>query len=122
MGILGGIWDWFVDANLMEWTMRLVYVALIPQTLFVLGFGLRNTWWASALGWGQFTKALAVELLLVMSVVADLGWWAGGPWFSFAIAALILAGATLQCAAWVAERRHVHQGGVPRENNPDLYA
>jgi hypothetical protein len=122
MGILGGIWDWFAGASLHDWTLRLVYVAAVPQTLFVFGFGLRNTWWTSLLGWGQFTKALAVELLLLMSIAENLLGWTPQVWVSFAIVVLILIGATLQCAAWIAEKRHIIRGGSPRGNNPDLYA
>lgn len=122
MGILGGIWHWLVGASLYDWTVRLIFVAAVPQTLFVLGFGLRNTWWTSLLGWGQFTKALAVEVLLMMTVCEQLFHWTPGLWFTFGVVLLILAGATLQCLAWAAEKRHQYHGGVPRENNPDLYA
>jgi hypothetical protein len=122
MGILGGIWDWFAHASLTDWTVRLIYAAVVPQTLFVLGFGLRNTWWTSLLGWGQFTKALAVEVLLVMSIVEELWHWTPSLWVTFAVVVLILLGATLQCAAWAAEKRHQHRGGKPSRANPDLYA
>lgn len=122
MGILGGIWAWLAEAGMREWTMRLVYVAAVPQTLFVVGFGLRNTWWTSLLGWGQFTKALAVELLLLMSIGEDLSGWVPGAWVAMGLVLLIALGATLQCAAWVAEKRHQRRGGRPRANNPDLYA
>lgn len=122
MGILGGIWDWLTGASLMDWTVRLVYVAAVPQTLFVLGFGLRNTWWTSLLGWGQFTKALAVDVLLLMTIFEQWFGWTPQTWVSFVIVVLILIGATLQCAAWVAEKRHQSRGGAPTGMNPDLYA
>lgn len=122
MGILGAVWHWLAGASLYDWIVRLIFVAAVPQTLFVLGFGLRNTWWTSLLGWGQFTKALAVEVLLLMTVVEELLDWTPSLWVTFAIVVLILAGATLQCGAWVAEKRHVRHGGQPRDNNPDLYA
>lgn len=120
---MGGIiWHWFTAAGLYEWTERLIFLAAVPQTVFMLGFGLRNTWWTSTLGWGQFTKALAVELLLLMTVVEVLFDWTPGLWVTFAIVVLILAGATLQCSAWVAEKRHQGRGGEPSGMNPDLYA
>lgn len=122
MGILGGIWHWLAGASLMDWTVRLVFVAAVPQTLFVLGFGLRNTWWTSLLGWGQFTKALAVDVLLLMTVGEELFKWTPQTWVQFVIVVLILVGATLQCAAWVAEKRHQSRGGEPSGMNPDLYA
>jgi hypothetical protein len=121
MGILGGMWGW-LDAGLYEWTVRLIFAAAVPQTLFVFGFGFRNTWWTSLLGCGQFTKAFAVELLLIMSIVEELAGWTPGLWVTFAVVVLILLGATLQCVAWVAEKRHVRRGGEPRGDNPDLYA
>lgn len=122
MGILGGIGDWLVHASLMDWTVRLIFAAAVPQTLFVLGFGLRNTWWTSLLGWGQFTKALAVEVLLLMSISEQLFGWTPGLWVTFLVVVLILIGATLQCLAWVAEKRHQSRGGMPSGLNPDLYA
>lgn len=122
MGFWGGLWGWLTEASLYDWTVRLIFVAAVPQTLFVLGFGLRNTWWTSLLGWGQFTKALAVELLLLMSVAEQLVGWTPAVWVTFAIVVLILVGATLQCAAWVAEKRHQRRGGEPSGMNPDLYA
>jgi uncharacterized membrane protein len=122
MWILGGIWHWLADASLLDWTVRLIFVAAVPQTLFVVGFGLRNTWWTSLLGWGQFTKALAVDLILLMTVFEELLHWTPQTWVSFVIVVLILIGATLQCAAWVAEKRHQSRGGEPTGLNPDLYA
>lgn len=122
MGILGGIWGWLVDASLFDWVVRVIWLAAVPQTLFVLGFGLRNTWWTSLLGWGQFTKALAVEVLLLMTVVEQLLHWTPSLWVTFAVVVLILIGATLQCAAWIAEKRHQCRGGEPTGLNPDLYA
>ena len=122
MGFWGGLWGWLVDASLRDWTVRLIYVAAVPQTLFVLGFGLRNTWWTSLLGWGQFTKALAVELLLLLSIAEEWFGWVPATWITFAIVVLILIGATLQCGAWIAEKRHQRRGGEPSGLNPDLYA
>jgi hypothetical protein len=111
-----------MDASLYDWTVRLIYLAAVPQTLFVLGFGLRNTWWTSLLGWGQFTKALAVELLLLLTIAEEWFSWTPQLWITFAIVVLILLGATLQCAAWIAEKRHQRRGGEPTGLNPDLYA
>lgn len=122
MWILGGTWHWLAGASLTDWTTRLVFVAAVPQTLFVLGFGLRNTWWTSLLGWGQFTKALAVDLLLLTAIAEHLVGWVPGPWVSFVLIVLILVGATFQCSAWVAEKRHQRHGGEPTGMNPDLYA
>lgn len=117
-----GIWGWLAGASLYDWTVRLVFVAAVPQTLFVAGFGLRNTWWTSLLGWGQFIKAFAVLLLLYMSMTETLTGWTPGPWVPFVVVVLVLVGATLQCLAWIAEKRHQSRGGTPRGNNPDLYA
>jgi len=119
---MGAIWEWLVGASLYDWTVRAIFAAAVPQTLFVVGFGLRNTWWTSLLGWGQFVKALAVELLLLVSITEEITHWLPGVWVTFWIVVLVLIGATLQCTAWVAEKRHVYRGGVPRQNNPDLYA
>jgi hypothetical protein len=122
MDALGAIWSWFTDASLMDWTIRGVFYGFVPQAIFVIGFGMRNTWWTSLLGWGQFVKAFAVAIILGANIAEVLWHWVPDGWVSFVIVLLIDIGATLQCLAWVAEKRHVRLGGEPRENNPDLYA
>lgn len=101
-----GAWDWLVHASIEDWEMRLVYAAAVPQTIYVLGFGMRNEWWTSLIGWGQFTKALAVGLLLDLTVAQDLfGPLPYARQLGLVIVVLLFVGAWLQASSWIVERR-----------------
>lgn len=107
---MNAIWDWLFHASIEDWELRLIYGAAIPQTLYVLGFGLRNDWWASLIGWGQFTKALAVALLLDLSILTDrFGLIPYARQIGLAVIALLFIGAWLQSSSWVVERHRQRQ-------------
>jgi hypothetical protein len=56
--------------NATDWALALVWVATVPQTLFILIYGTTNQWWLSWIGRALFTSSLALALLLNMSLVA----------------------------------------------------
>lgn len=104
--------DWLFHASIEDWELRLIYYAAIPQTLFVLGYGLLNRWWTSLIGQGLLTKALALALLLDLTVAQDLfGDYPYRRRITLAIVILIAFGSTMQFAAWVLEKRRRHRYG-----------
>lgn len=105
--------------NIILW---LITLAAPAQTLFVLIYGTRSPWYRSLLGRALFTKALALGLLLDLSLVAH--WWPDYPGqkpITIIIVALVLAGAWLQLAALLRER-YIHSVGFSRTpRGPDRH-
>lgn len=101
--------DWLFHASLVDWEIRLVYAAAIPQTLFVLGYGFLNPWWRSAVGRALWTKALSLALLLDLTVFAEIfGYdYPLREQITLGIVALIAAGAWMQFLAWTASKYRV---------------
>jgi hypothetical protein len=108
------VWDWLFHATTLDWEVRLVYAAAVPQTLFVLGYGTRSRWWASLIGRALFTKALALAMLLDLSVFADIfGYdYPHREQITLVILILIFAGSAMQLLAWIKQRRRARRGGV----------
>ena len=61
--------------TLGEW---LVFVTALPQTVFVLAYGLRSPWWESTLGRALFTKSLgltiSLDLIAAFYLLGDYPW------------------------------------------------
>lgn len=92
--------------SIEEWAVWLVRVAAITQTLFVLIYGFGSPWWVSRIGRAVFIKALALGLLLDLSL---LNQWIGHPYphmeqIALAVIALVTVGSTMQLSALLVER------------------
>jgi hypothetical protein len=89
----------------LDWALVLVWVAAVPQTIFVLLYGLTNHWWLSWIGRALFTKAFGLALLLDMSL---LGYYYKGlldQTESNFVIGLVALGACMQLFALLLDKR-----------------
>jgi len=54
--------------NATDWALVLVWIAAVPQTIFIALYGCTNRWWLSWIGRALFTSSLALALLLDLSL------------------------------------------------------
>lgn len=59
---------WFTEATQLEWSIRLLHVCAIGQTLFVLLWGTLR-WWRRWVGRALMVKSLALALFLDTALV-----------------------------------------------------
>lgn len=94
--------------------LLLVWLAAPAQTAFVVGFGLSTRWWKSLLGRALFTKALALALLLDLTVFADqFGYdYPHREEITTGVLCLVVVGSWMQLFAFGVEkaRRRLHGG------------
>lgn len=92
-----------------DWAVLLVEVAAPAQTAFLLiyGSGIWSKWWRSLIGRALFTKALALALLLDLTVFAELFGY-DYPYHeqtTLMVVALIAVGSWLQLIALLVDLR-----------------
>lgn len=90
----------------VEWWIKFgIWVAAVPQVTFVLWYGIGAPWWTSILGRAVFTKALALALVLVLTLVGLF--WPQYPYqqeCSLGVIWLIAAGSWQQLVALAVEQ------------------
>lgn len=93
----------------------MIWLSAPAQTLFVLIYGTRSPWWRSLLGRALFTKALALALLLDLSLWTRIHpTW---PWqleTTLVVIGLVLVGSWMQLSALLVERWRVSRGQASR--------
>ena len=92
----------------------LVLAAAPAQTLFPIIYGVSSPWYRSLLGRALMTKAVALALLIDISLVYN---WLGDDYAArdvvrLTVFALIAAGAWMQLAALILEKYHGRRGQV----------
>lgn len=92
--------------SIEDWMVWLVRVAAVSQTLFVLLYGPLTPWWRNRVGRAIFTKALALALLLDISLINQA---IGHPYrhmnqIALSVIALVTLGSLMQLSALVLER------------------
>lgn len=95
--------------NATDWALVLVWFAAVPQTCFVLIYGLTNHWWLSWIGRALFTKAFGLMLLLDMSLVTYYFHSLLDPIQTNAIIALVAVGACMQLFALLLDKSTASQ-------------
>lgn len=96
--------------SIADWTEVCIYIAAVAETLFVLGFGARNRWWTSLIGWSLFVKTTSLAMLLDLSVLGQILHLRIPAWVALAVVAWIAFGCCLQLLAWITEKVRKRQG------------
>lgn len=94
--------------SIEDWALWLVRVAAVSQTLFVLIYGPFSPWWRNRVGRAIFTKALALALLLDISLINSA---IGHPYrymeqIAVAVIGLVTLGSLMQLSALLIEKVH----------------
>lgn len=88
-----------------DWAVVLVWVAAVPQTLFILGYGFSSRWWISWIGRALFVSSLALALLLDLSLVTFYFKGLLNETETNVILAVVALGAILKLTALVYDKR-----------------
>lgn len=91
--------------NATDWALVLVWVAAVPQTIFILLYGFTNQWWRSMIGKALFASSLALALLLDLSLLTYYYPGLLEPWESNIVLAIVPLGAVLKLAAILLDKR-----------------
>jgi len=85
----------------MDWAFVLIWVAAVPQTLFIAIYGLTNHWWLSWIGRALFASSFGLMLLLDLTLVEHYFPSLIGkqPWLTNFILIVVAAGANLKLTA-----------------------
>lgn len=100
----------------------LLIVAAAPaQTLFAIIYGFGSPWWRSLIGRALFTKALALALLIDISLLYN---WLGDDYalrdlVRLSVYSLIVAGAWMQLVALLKEKIQGRRDDADRFSRPD---
>jgi hypothetical protein len=95
--------------------LALVLVAAPAQTLFAIIYGLWSPWWRSLIGRALFTKAIALALLIDISLLYQ---WLGDDYYlrdavRICVFLLIAVGSWMQLVALLKEK---YQGRLERDD------
>lgn len=90
--------------SITDWALVLVWIAAVPQTTFVLIYGLTNHWWLSWIGRALFTKAFGLALLLDMSLISYYHPTLLDPWETNLIIGVVAIGTNLQLFALLLDK------------------